>query len=206
MMNYLRGITILTFAVLLTFAVVTVSKGQRIEQEEAATVESGKEIEKRLLETIRNEQLKQSDPDSFRRAIRRLGEIRSVAAIDDLIKLLSFRAHYPSDDDIDHTESHPIGLLGRYIAGSALSEIGEPALPALVKVIETHDCKDIESEVAGEAIIYAIKDYEKAPKFLRQAAADAPTAAAQCFYKLIEKAEKLERSWRELTPQSNQKP
>lgn len=158
--------------------------------------ENSKDYEKRLIGILRNEKLYQSEPEKVVNAILKLGDLRSVAAIDDLVKLLDFKRTFPSDKNVDPTESHPVSLTGRYPAGGALFQIGKPALPALMKVIESHRCSDIKSQVASETIIGIFRDdYTQAVKLSRQASAKSTSAEVkQCFNKLAERADKLATS------------
>jgi hypothetical protein len=155
--------------------------------------EDPKDYEKRLIGILRDGKLRQSERKKVVGAIIKLGDMRSVAAIDDLVKLLNFKRTFPQDKDVDVTESHPISLTGRYPAGGALLQIGKPALAALVKVIESHKCSDVESQVASETIIGILRDnYAEAAKFLREIAAKSAFAETkQCFNKTAQKADKL---------------
>src|SRR5437016_8594867 len=51
----------------------------------------------RLLKIIRNEQLRTDDPDQVGAAIATLGELRATVAVDDLIKLITFKRTFPQE-------------------------------------------------------------------------------------------------------------
>lgn len=143
--------------------------------------------EKELIGILRDKGLQKIDPDKVVHAIRELGDSKSISAIPDLIALLGFRRHYPSDDAKDDVESHPETWTGRYPAGGALFQIGEPAIPALIKVIQNRRCEEIESQVAIEAVrgIFRDKIKEGLDDLRARGSRQAKLAAKPCFVKLI---------------------
>jgi len=111
-------------------------------------------------------------------AIRRLGELRAVEAIPDLISLLGFRYTHRRE-----REGGPRVVrardFSRYPAADALAEIGNPALPSLVEVVETREFDSMESRNARYAIRLIFRyEPEKADEFFQNAAAKAPSAKA----------------------------
>ncbi len=154
------------------------------------------ELEK-LLNTIRDTNLQETDPNRVIKAIQRLGELRDPAAVDDLVPLLTFRRWYPWEKDphakIDAVE--PIGPSTRYPAVGALMDIGKPSLPALIKVIENHEPHSLETENAMHVVTYLSRD--KRPEYidyLKEAANKAPTP--QAAERLSKAAEMLKESKR----------
>jgi hypothetical protein len=114
-------------------------------------------------------------------AIRRLGEIRSVAAIDDLVSLLTFKRtfRWESKDNSDIVEIQPITPANRYPAVGALMEIGSAALPALVKALETHETDSLETQNAVLVVQHVFRDQpQEAAMYLRAAATKSQTPLA----------------------------
>lgn len=72
----------------------------------------------------------------MRQAILQLGYRRCTAAADDLAALLAFK--YRFDWEGTHLRLQPIFTGTCYPATSALTEIGQAALPSLIKVIEAN--------------------------------------------------------------------
>ena len=145
---------------LLAVTVVSATRGQS---------ETGGQEERRLIDALKDGQVQDLEPERLEKAIRRLGEIKSVAAIDSLVQLLTFRS--PTQKD---TSDHMTTPLGRYPAAGALYSIGKPALPALVKVIETSEANSLQTNNAvfaqlnifndnrGEGLLYLQQAAEKA--------------------------------------------
>lgn len=148
-----------------------------------------------LLMILRDEQLQKSDPDRVTKAIRRLGDIREVAAIDDLIKLLTFKHIYAWEMERAIVRIHPISTDDRYPAVGALFVIGKPSLPALERVIETEEPGSLASENAVYTVTQIFRD---APsdgiEYLKEAAANASSPdAANRLSKAVEKIRKLQQ-------------
>lgn len=108
----------------------------------------------KLLAVLRDPNLANTHPKQVVQAIQRLGQMRAVEAIDDLVKLLTFARRLPWERSDIVVEIQPIIPGNRYPATSALYQIGRPALPALVKVIELNDVESVPSRNA----IYAIQN------------------------------------------------
>ena len=108
-------------------------------------------------------------------AIHRVGEMKAAQAISALIPLLTFRRTIEAENQAGEAvvlEIHlaPPGEL--YPAINALSQIGQASLPALVKVIQAHDGKSLESENASYTVMAIFRDDPaRAVKYLRKAAA-----------------------------------
>lgn len=133
----------------------------------------------RLLKIIRNEQLRIDDPDQVGAAIATLGELRATVAVDDLIKLITFKRTFPQDRRVHPwviDETHLIPRSGRYPAVGSLFEIGEPSLLPLVKLISDYDSKSLESENALDAVILIFRDEPQAGvQYLKDAAEKSST-------------------------------
>jgi hypothetical protein len=116
--------------------------------------ESRDEETARLIAIIRNSQLRIEDPNKVVEAIDKLGEMKVVSAVDDLVQLLTFRP--VSQREIltgIRTEADE-----RFHAISALYLIGKPALPALIKVVEDFDEQDLMSKNARRAIVSIFRE------------------------------------------------
>jgi hypothetical protein len=129
-----------------------------------------------LLPRLRDERLRRSDPEQVFKAMRRLGELRAVTAIDDLTKLLTLKRVFdwetPENAGRTGIEETIIMAANRYPAVDALISIGKPALPSLVEVIGSHESGSLESENAVFAVFMILEARpEKAAEFLRRAAA-----------------------------------
>jgi hypothetical protein len=155
-----------------------------LDESSAPTVEN-------LRKVLRDAELCQRDPDRVMNSIRRLGSLRAVEAIPDLINLLGFRYTYPWERDGGPHGVRPSSL-SRYPARDALIEIGKPALPALLEVVETREFDSIESKNARYAIgvILRYDKPTKADEFFKEAAAKASSPEAkQRLLKALETAE-----------------
>jgi len=131
----------------------------------------------RLLYVVRNEQLRSSDPQQVIKAIQRLGDMRATEAIDDLTQLLSFRQTFwwERNDGIG-VEIQPVTSGNRYPATSALFQIGRPALPALIRVIEVYETDSVESDNSTYAVQSIFRENpSEGVKYLRSAAAKSST-------------------------------
>ncbi len=115
----------------------------------------------RLMKIIRNERLRTEDPDKVAQAIATLGELRATVAVEDLIKLITFRRTFPQERGNPEgviNEIHVITRDGRYPAVGSLFAIGKPALPSLIKLISSYDSKSLESENALTAVMAIFRD------------------------------------------------
>jgi len=124
----------------------------------------------RLLKIIRNEKLRIEDPEKVGAAIVTLGELRATVAVDDLIKLITFRRTFPQDNE-PNNEFRTITRSGRYPAVGSLFEIGKPSLVPLVTLISDYDPESLESENALTAVILIFRDEPEAGvQYLKDAA------------------------------------
>lgn len=146
----------------------------------------------RLLAIIRDERLRGSDPERVTKAIERLGEIRAIAAIDDLAQLLSFRGSFDWEkSQVPGVLNHLVLPSDLYPATTALFQIGKPSLPALIKAIETHESGSLTSKNAVDTTILIHREKPlKGIAYLRQAAAEASTPEAS--KRLSEAAKQIE--------------
>src|SRR6266849_2644471 len=127
----------------------------------------------KLLAVLRDPDLRKTHPEQVVSAIQRLGEVRAIEAVDDLIELLTFarKFDWESPDNKMIVEIQVIHTGNRYPATSALFQIGRPALPALVKVIEL----DGLGPLRGQNAMFAIQgifsdDLSEGVKYLEQLA------------------------------------
>jgi len=115
----------------------------------------------RLMKIIRNERLRTEDPDKVAQAIATLGELRATVAVEELIKLITFRRTFPQERGNPEgiiNEIHVITKDGRYPAIGSLFEIGKPSLPSLVSLIANHDPKSLQTENALIAVMLIFRD------------------------------------------------
>jgi hypothetical protein len=127
----------------------------------------------RLLKIIRNEQLRIDDPEKVGAAIVTLGELRATAAIDDLIKLITFRRTFLQDNEPNGiiNEFHTITRSGRYPAVGSLFGIGKPSLVPLLKLISDNDAKSLEGVNALTAVMLIFREEPEAGvQYLKDAA------------------------------------
>ena len=129
---------------------------------------------KPLIEILRNKELQKKDPDRVKRAITRLGERRCAAAADDLAALLPFKYHF--DWEGTAVRLQPIFTATRYPAIGALAQIGEAALPSLVRGIETNLPNSPMTRNATYTVKLIFRDHpDKAEGYLVSAAATVTT-------------------------------
>lgn len=179
------------FVVLL--AIPWIGHARQSAQETPHSVEREK-----LLATIRDPGLRESDPDRVMQAMQRLGMMKDTGAIDDLIPLLTFRRLYPEDKDpsLARDLNDFRTSARRFPAIEALVLIGRPALPALVRVIGASDPDSLESKCALEAVRWILLEiyesgtpnpeksrqqvwWSEAAKYLAQAASEASSPEAK---------------------------
>lgn len=152
-----------------------------------------------LITILSDEQLRGTEPERVTRAIIRLGEIRSVDAINDLAKLLTFEQTSKSERNAvtGFGEDHPTTPLSRYPAASALFQIGKPALPAIIKEIETHESGSLASENAIYTVMMIHRDNKlEAVKYLEEAATKASSSLAS--ERLLAGVAKIERELKKI--------
>jgi hypothetical protein len=180
------------WALMILLAIAWIGHARQSAQETPQSVEREK-----LLATIRDPGLRESDPDRVIQAIQRLGMMKDTEAIDDLIPLLTFRRLYPEDKDpsLARDVEGSRSSARRFPAIEALALIGRPALPAVVRVLETSDPESSESRCALEVVRYIflqvtepdtqhpaeafLRPRREAVRFLRQAASEASSTEAE---------------------------
>ena len=108
-----------------------------------------------LLGTIQDKGLQEKEPEQVVKAIFKLGELQAKEAIAPLIGFLTFKRFEPENGT---SETHIITPAGTYPAIGALSSIGEPALPALLQVIETTEANDLASQNAVETVLLIFRE------------------------------------------------
>ncbi len=165
------------------------------------------EVAERLHRFVTDEQLRQSDPDLVLAAVRATGQYRVEQAVPDLIELLAFRFWY--DWEKNKERQITVGARdfinpgSRYPATEALAEIGKPALPALLEVIETHPFASIESKNARFTVRLFFRDDQKADEYLTNAAAAASfPEAKQRLLRAVQTADQDRR----LSPEDRRPP
>ncbi len=144
-----------------------------------------------LLATIRDPKLRQSDPERVVAAIQALGRMKAVEAVDDLAKLLAFRRTFPWETGRGPIQEFHIETpASRYPAVGALMEIGEPSLPAMIRVIKSYELTSLESRNAMEVVSYLFRGRRQAAiDFLR--AAGEHTATPKEAQRLLDAGDKL---------------
>lgn len=115
-----------------------------------------------LIKTLKNQELKKAFPQLIWEAIEKLGSIRDERAIPELIKYIDYEKKFEPRQKQDSNEithwDDPKPISGRYPATAALFQIGKPALPALVKVIEAEDAESIKSQNALYTVQFIFRD------------------------------------------------
>ncbi len=154
--------------------------------------------ERRLLAIIRDKEAQESDRERCVQAIERLGEIRSITAVDDLINLITFKSTLRSEENpspIVIDREHPVTPLSLYPAAGALFYIGKPALPALLRLIETSDPESLASQNAVYTLMAVFREDPKAGVlYLQNAGNNAQTPeASKRFLRAVERARSLFR-------------
>ena len=154
--------------------------------------------EKRLLAIIRDKEAQESARERCVQAIERLGEIRSVTAVDDLIELITFKRTLRSEENpspIVIDREHPVTPLSLYPAAGALFYIGKPARPALLRLIETSDPDSLASQNAVYTLMAIFREDPKAGiRYLQNAGNKAQTLeASKNLLRAVERARNLFR-------------
>ena len=133
---------------------------------------------KPLIRVIRDKELQKKDPDRVRQAILQLGERRCAAAADDLAALLTFK--YRFDWEGTMIRLQPIFTGTRFPATSALEEIGEASLPALVRIIGENPPNSLMTRNAVYTVKSIFRDHpDRAETYLANAAEKASTPQSQ---------------------------
>jgi hypothetical protein len=124
------------------------------------------------LATIKNQSFRETNKEQVAEAIDKLGKLKSTEAISDLVELITFKIQPKAEvkNDFFVVEHHTITNFDRFPAMSALSQIGEPALPDLIKLIEKEDADSIASNNALEVVRAIFKENNTALAYLQQKA------------------------------------
>jgi hypothetical protein len=176
---------VMTTQARISIAVVSVltlliSVGQPLSRHKQQSAAEGQESMQSLT-ILRDEQLRVREPERVIKAIEQLGQMKSIAAIDDLVQLLTFKQSFPWENrNLGMVEEdHPITPLSRYPAAGALFQIGRPALPVLIKVVEAEETGSLASENAIYTVTQIFRDSPAGGvEYLRDAAAKASSAQA----------------------------
>lgn len=134
--------------------------------------------EKNLIAILRDDQAGQRDPVRVEKTIRQLGEMRSVAATEDLVRLLTFRSvlEMENPDPRVNESGRLVSFLSHYPAAIALFDIGKPALPALARVVETNEGASLETKIAVHTIMNIFREEPlNGPHYLRRLAGRSPS-------------------------------
>jgi hypothetical protein len=176
----------------LSIFTLLISAGQVLSQDNQPPMNKNQEGVQ-LLNILRDREIRIREPERFVKAIERLGEIKSVASIQDLVQLLTFRHSIEPEriGDVIVAE-HYVSPFNHYPAAGALVSIGKPSVPALTEVIE----KEEMGSLASKNAIYAVRlIFRDAPaegvEQLREAATKA--ASSQASQQLFQASEKLKR-------------
>jgi hypothetical protein len=148
-----------------------------------------------LIATLRDEQMRNSEPEKVADALTRLGRMKAVEAVSDIIRLLDFKRTFDWEDNPQGfiNEIQPITAASRYPAIGALFEIGRPSLGALVEVLATQEPGSVVSENALRTLSLIFREKPgNAIRFLRRAADTASSALRA--ERLSGAAEKLKAS------------
>lgn len=172
MRTYL-SLVVLALLILVTFGGKAVSEHnqQTANESKQQSIDGGLE---KLLAVLHDGKLRESEPKLVLEAIQRVGEMKAAQAISALIPLLTFSQTIEAENQVGEAivEIHLVPPGERYPAIKALSQIGQASLPALVKVIQAHDGKSLESENASYTVMVIFRDDPaRAVKYLRKAAA-----------------------------------
>ena len=134
--------------------------------------------EQNLIEILKN---KKESSEVILAAIKTLGNKKSTQSIPELIKYLDYEKLYPSRQPenvegvkVDGFEvGRTITVSGRYPATEALIRISEPALPALVKVIEDEEPNCVRSQNALYTVQQIfVEDWLKAVLYMEKASTE----------------------------------
>lgn len=169
-----------------------ISVGQILAQHKQQSTSEDQES-MQLLTILRDKQIQEREPERVAKVIERLGEIKSVEAIDDLVQHLTFSRNIQQEKIGDVVVGERfITLFGRYPAAGALFQIGKPALPALIKVIGAEETGSLAGENAIHTVTQIFRDSPaEGVSYLKDAAANASTA--QAARRLSDAAERVRR-------------
>jgi len=140
---YLVGAALLSLIIIVIGGVMTSVNSQR-----AGTPSLQADEISDLLLILRDTKVREQDPQRLTKAIERIGELKAPAAVEDLVQLITYNRKFEWERDDVINEIRLITIGNRYPAISALSQIGKPSLPAVIKVVKTHEIGSVESENA----------------------------------------------------------
>jgi hypothetical protein len=157
----------------------------------------------KLLDILRDRELQESDPDKIVNAIVQLRDMKAVEAIDGLIEMLTYRRVWPWEKKLEpgqpphpHDGFGPTGnTTAAYPATAALTTIGKPALPALLKVIETFEVDSLDAKNARHTVrMIFLMHGGNAESFFKECAAKAATPEAK--QRLLHALETADEDWK----------
>ena len=144
-----------------------------------------KEKVKSLLAVVRDRKAQHDEPQRYLAAMRELGRLKALEAINDLVRLLTYQRDWWREERTHQgytytSGSLPVPYIARhYPATLALADIGKPALPALTKVIMRHDHASREARNANYTIrVILARHGQDAVVFFKAAAAEATSPEA----------------------------
>ena len=157
----------------------------------------------KLLIVIRDKTLIETNSAKVIAAIDKLGELKVEKAVDDLAKLLTLDRGKQYFDKENPPAGGIITKLTIYPAAGALFAIGQPAVPALLKVIETEESDSL----AGENALYVLTmmnaaNLERAVEILREKITTAENGEGA--QRLLKAAQKIEDSIAKKRAKKNQ--
>lgn len=125
-----------------------------------------------LIAILKDKDAKIKTPELIYKVMEQLGRLKAQEAIPELIDCLDYKRRYeweaPEESGIVN-EIHTITPAGRYPAVSALFQIGKPALPLLIKVMETEESNSVRSQNALYTIqIIFREDITEAIEYLKK--------------------------------------
>jgi hypothetical protein len=113
----------------------------------------------RLLQILMISENKVKSPKLVTETILKLGTMRDERAIPELVKYLDYEPKFEKaqsqdliTDTAEITHWNDLPTSGRYPAVGSLFQIGKPALPALIKILEERESMSIESKNALRTI------------------------------------------------------
>lgn len=181
-------------------AIVAIDRGvsSGVSHHDKVAMQSTQENEvDKLRILVRDERLREADPKQVISAIKRLGELKAESAIDDLVGIITFKQTFSFETPDAVNEVRPITSFERYPATGALIQIGTPALPALIEVIERHKAGSIQSENSIVAVTMIFRDnLMEGVVYLRNSSAKSPTHRAS--QRLVTAAARIEESIRKI--------
>ncbi|MCI0535304.1 MAG: hypothetical protein L0Z50_08750 [Verrucomicrobiales bacterium] len=135
-----------------------------------------------------------SDPVQIETAIRELGSLRATEALDVLVPMLDYVAY-------EHRRSDSwfrTGQGDRYPAVTAVAQIGQPAVPALLKAVVDGDPDSVFASNARWTLVFIFKnDLDEGIRVIEAAAKDSQSARASARLRLA--ADHLRNTQRELS-------